>query len=302
MGRAASSGGAAALPPAAADLWRGEARRRSVPPRVVVSVGRRVYPSDMRLRGLAGAILAILAAVGCSHTYFQLRVSDAELEEIDQTRQALAASYRAPGALAQVVDLPGRRATETLLASLTLEQTNADEQYQRLMRALYIAVMGDASDPMEALQSDLSMTGLRVGTRVAAQTVAPLGLDGIVESAGAALLGDGDGQRLREMQVSLQRGQIETCEGGEIIVSYDADILGHIDAQMAERDADYRAWRDRVEAIHLLRLRCREGHVLMIMTRNGDEPGLRVIGWHFVSQRQWDAMAPRLRETFDLPR
>jgi len=255
----------------------------------------------MRFRGLVGVALVLSVIAGCSHTWFQFRVSDAELEQIDQTRQALVASYRAPNALAQVVDLPGRRATETLLASLTLEQTNAEEQYQRLMRALYIAVMGDATDPMEALQSDLSMTGLRVGTRVAAQTLSPLGLDGIAESAGAALLGDGDGQRLREMQVSLQRGQIETCEGGEIIVSYDAGILGHIDAQMAERDADYRAWRARVEAIHLLRFACRNGHVLMIMTRNRDEPGLRVIGWHFVSQQQWDAMGPRLRETFDLP-
>ena len=114
-------------------------------------------------------------------------------------------------------------------------------------------------------------------------------------------VGDDDGQRLQEMQGSLMRARLESCQGGDVIVSYDAGILGHIHSDIADNDPSYQGWRARVRAIHLVRFPCAGGrHALMVLTRNNGESGLRGIGWHVVSDAQWQAMRPRFRETFDL--
>jgi len=245
------------------------------------------------------APLLALLGLGCSHTYFQFDVSPNELAWIENTQRGLAASSTNPGALGQVVDLQGRRATETLLAGVTIEQTQADAQYEQLVHALYLGVMADGEDPLAALDADTTLMAARVGQRVAAQGLNQLGLGGIAQMVSG--VGDSDQQRLREMSASLTRNQIGTCVEGRVVVSYDAGILGHIDSSLADSDPNYRAWRDRVQALHLVRFACRSGHVLMVMTRNRGESGLRVIGWHFMSPQQWQVVEPRLRETFDLP-
>jgi hypothetical protein len=246
--------------------------------------------------------LALLALVlgGCSHTWYQLDVSANERSHIVNTQNALAVAAQADvNALARVVDLQGRRAAETLVAGMTVQQTDGDEQYQKLTRALYLGVMGDAEDPLSALDQDVAWMAARVGQRVATQGLSRMGLGGIASMVGA--VGDDSGQRLRQMQASLLRGQIATCQAPQVIVSYDAGILGHIHTQLTDQDPGYQAWRDRVRAIHLVRFTCRTQHVLMVLTRNRGEPGLRVIGWHFLSQAQWEQMQPRLRDAFDLP-
>lgn len=244
------------------------------------------------------AAWAVLAG-GCSHTFYQFRVDANELNAIGQAKNALAATAANPNALAQVVDLDGRRASEALIAGMTVESTSGDEQYQRLSRALYLAVMGDADDPLSAFNPDTAVLAARFGQRLVGNTLGQFGLGGIASMVG--VVGDDDGQRLREMQVSLARGQVGTCGPYDVIVSYDAGILGHIHTQLAEQDPIYLQWRDRVRAIHLVRFTCSTQHMLTILTRNRDEAGLRVIGWHFLSQAQWDAMRPELRRAFDLP-
>jgi hypothetical protein len=209
------------------------------------------------------------------------------------------ASQADVNALGRVVDLDGRRGVETLVAGMTVEQTSGDEQYRKLTRALYIGIMGDAEDPLSALDQDVSWMAARVGQRVAVHGLNQMGLGGIASMVGG--VGDDSGQRLRQMQASLHRGQIATCQAPEVIVSYDAGILGHIHTQLTDQDPTYQAWRSRVRAIHLVRFTCRSQHVLLIMTRNHGEPGLRVIGWHFVTPQQWQQMQPRLRDAFDLP-
>lgn len=246
------------------------------------------------------AVLALILGVGCSHTYFQFDVSPNELAWIENTQQALAASHTNPGALQQVVDLEGRRAVETLIAGLTVEQTEADRQYDQLAHALYLGVMQDNEDPLAALDSDASVMAARVGQRIAQHGLQQMGLGGIAQMVGGVM--DDDGSRLREMSASLARGQIATCTQGEVVVSYDAGILGHINSQLADSDANYLAWRERVRAIHLVRFGCAGGaHVLIIMTRSRDRSGLQVVGWHFMSAQQWAAVEPRLRRAFDLP-
>lgn len=251
------------------------------------------------MRRNAAACLCALLVAGCSHTWFQFDVSANELAWIENTQQALAASYTNVNALGQVVDLEGRRAVETLIAGLTVEQTEADEQYDQLVHALYLGVMGDAEDPIAALDSDATAMAARVGQRVASHGLQQMGLGGIAAMVGA--VGNDDETRLREMSASLQRGQITTCREGEVVVSYDAGILGHIHSQLAEQDAAYLAWRERVSAIHLVRFSCNTGHVLVVMTRSRGESGLRVVGWHFMSPAQWEVVEPRLRDAFDLP-
>lgn len=246
--------------------------------------------------------VALFLSAGCSHTWYQFTVSANELSHIEGAKDALAASYRNPNALAQVVDLDGRRAVETLIAAMTTEQTAGDEQFQRLSRALMIGIMGDRDDPLAMLDPDILLVAARVGQRVAGQQLEQFGLGGLVEMAGAVLGTDSDGQRLGEMQASLASGGIATCAGADVIVSYDAGILGHITTQMTDQDPNYQAWRARVRAIHLVRFQCNARHVLMVMTRNSGEAGLRVIGWHFASQSQWEQMRPGIRQAFDLPR
>lgn len=252
-----------------------------------------------RSLSVAAAAAVVLGLGGCSHTWYQFSVSSAERDAIQQAQGALAAASRDPNALGQVVDLDGRRAVESLVAGMTLESTAGDEQYQKLTRALYIGIMGDAEDPLSAVNQDVTWMAARVAQRAAAQGLNQMGLGGIAAMVG--VVGDDSGQRLREMQVSLHQGEIATCQAPDVIVSYDAGILGHIQTQLTDQDANYQAWRQRVRAIHLVRFTCRAQHVLMVMTRNQGEPGLRVIGWHFLTQAQWDAMRPRLRDAFDLP-
>ncbi len=261
------------------------------------------YPSGMRRSpsklGLALLGLALALAAGCSHTFYQFDVSSNELAWIQSTQQSLAASSGNPAALAQVVDLPGRRAVETLIAGMTVQSTEGDRQYEQLTHALYLGVMADNEDPIQALDSDATLMAARVGQRVAAHGLSQMGLGGIAQLVGG--FGDHDGQRLNEMSQSLARGNIGGCVQGEVIVSYDAGILGHIHTELADQDANYVAWRQRVRSIHLVRFACQRGQVLVVMTRNDGERGLKVIGWHFLSPEAWQQTEPRLREAFDLP-
>lgn len=246
------------------------------------------------------ALLSLVLGVGCSHTYFQFDVSPNELAWIENTQQALAASHTNPGALQQVVDLEGRRAMETLIAGLTVEQTEADRQYDQLAHALYLGVMSDGEDPLTALTSDTSVMAARVGQRIAQHSLQQMGLGGIAQMVGGVM--DDDGTRLREMSASLTQGRIATCAEGEVVVSYNADILGHINSELASSDANYLAWRERVRAIHLVHFTCTTGgHVLIVMTRSQSRSGLQVVGWHFMSAQQWAQVEPRMRTAFDLP-
>src|SRR5690606_23659060 len=233
---------------------------------------------------LALAVAAVLA--GCSHTYFQFHINAAEQSEIMAARNALVVSAQGDvSTLSAVVDLNGRRAVETLIAGMTVEQTAADPQYERLTRALYLGVMGDAEDPLAALDSDLTMIAGRVAQRVAAHTIDQMGFGGIAAMVG--MVGDDSSQRLREMQGSRVRAQVGTCTELHPVISYDAGILPHIRSQLAENDPVYVDWRSRVRAIHLVRFACPHGHVLMVLTKNAGEAGVRAIGWHHVSPQQW---------------
>jgi hypothetical protein len=249
---------------------------------------------------LTFALLVGLLAVlgGCSHTFFQFHVNNAERSELIEARNALVASQNNPAALGQVVDVNGRRAVETLLAGMTVESTAADPQYDRLVRALYLGVMPDGDDPLGALDSDMSLIAARVGQRVATHTLNQMGLGGIAAMVG--IVGDDSGQRLVEMQASLARSGLGTCAELHPIISYDAGILGHIRSQLAENDPVYVDWRGRVRAIHLVRWSCPRGQVLMVLTKNAGEHGVRAIGWHNVTPQQWVNLEPRLRHALDL--
>jgi hypothetical protein len=249
-------------------------------------------------RALAGALVLLLA--GCSHTFYQFHIDAAEQGAILSNRNALAAGAAGQNdVLASAVDLNGRRAVETLLASMTVEQTNADVQYQRLVHALYLGVLADGEDPLGALDADVTTIAARVAQRAVGTGLEQMGLGGIAEMVGIG--GDDDGQRLGEMQASLARANIGTCDALYPIISYNAGILGHIRSQLAENDPAYLEWRGRVRAIHLVRFDCQTGHVLMLLGRNAGEDGVRAIGWTLLSPAQWQALEPRLRYALDLP-
>lgn len=239
-----------------------------------------------------------LMSVGCTHTYYQFRVGASERDAIDQTKDALAAASSDQDGLAQVVDLDGRRAVETLVAGMTIEGTEADPQYARLVRALYLGIMGDVDDPLTALDQEITWIAARVAQRVATTGLSQSGLGQVAALVG--LPGDSDAERLTEMSASLVRGRIGTCQTGDVIVSYNAGILGHINSRLAENDAIYVAWRQRVQAMHLARFTCATRHVIILMSQNRGEAGMRVLGWHFLTQEQWDRLNPRLHEALDL--
>src|SRR5688572_23499124 len=108
----------------------------------------------MALLGRALVMCVALLATACSHTFFQFHIDGRQQNAIIAAQQGLAATQGDPGALSQVVDLNGRRAVETLLAGMTLEQTEGDEQFQRLSRALYMGVMANGEDPLAAINMD----------------------------------------------------------------------------------------------------------------------------------------------------
>lgn len=251
------------------------------------------------LRGRVAGLALVVALGGCSHTYFQFHVDAAQQAEIMGARNALAVStQRGPNAMAPVVDLNARRAVEALIAGVTVEQTNADPQFQRLVRALYLGVMQPGVDPMAALDSDMTRIAARVGQRLASNTLGQLGLGGLAAMVGG--VADDSGQRLHEMHGTLMRGQLGTCTELAPVVSYDAAILGHIQSQLAEQDPTYRDWRARVRAVHLVRFGCPSGHFLMVFTKNESERGVRAIGWQHLTPQQWHALEPRLRHALDL--
>ncbi len=257
-------------------------------------MSRSVFDRTFVALALAGAL------GGCSHTFFQFHIDRAQQNEIMTARNTLTVSAQGDlNTLAQVVDLNGRRAVETLLAGMTVERTEADPQFQRLVRGLYLGIMSDGESPLTALDSDLGAIALRAGQRAAANGLSQMGLGGIAAMVG--VVGDDSGQRLREMQGSLIHGGAGTCTQLVPIISYDAAILGHIHSQVAEQDATYLDWRRRVRAIHLVRFGCPNGQMLMLLTKNAGEPGVRVLGWHFVTAEEWTALDPRLRQALDLP-
>jgi hypothetical protein len=249
------------------------------------------------MRGLIVAFAIVLA--GCSHTFFQFHIDQNSANAIEQNKMALAATAGNPGALAQVVDLEGRRAAETLVAGMTVESTSGDVQYQRLTRALYLGIMGDGVDPVNALTSDVTFMAAQVAQRIAINQASQFGLGGLAQMVG--MVTDNDGVRLGEMSASLQRGGIAYCQGLDPIISYNAGILGHIHSQLAESDQNYLAWRGRVQSIHLVHYVCGQQHAVMVFTQNAGEPGVRAIGWHFMRADQWERFRPQLRYALDLP-
>lgn len=245
------------------------------------------------------ALVSVLAASGCSHTFFQFHINQVEQSEIMGARNALVQSAGDVNTLARVVDVNGRRAAETLVAGMTVEQTEADPQYQRLTRALYLGLLADGEDPISALDSEISMIAARVAQRVAVHGLNQFGLGGLAAMVGV-VVPDDSGQRLREMQATLVRGQFGACTQLVPIISYDAAILGHIHSQLAENDPVYVDWRSRVRAIHLVRFACPTGSFLVVFTKNAGEAGVRAIGWHHVTPQQWQVLEPRLRHALDL--
>jgi hypothetical protein len=251
---------------------------------------------------LALAISIGLGLVGCSHTFYQFHIDNSERNAILNTRNTLAVAVQDPNAIAAAVDLNGRRAVETLVAGMSVEQTNADEQYQRLMRTLYLGVMAEGEDPLSAFNQDVAMMAARVAHRAASSTLDQMGLGGIASTMmGMIGMGDDDGQRLGEMQASLARTNIGMCTELYPIISYNAGILGHIHSDLANNDPVYLDWRERVRSIHLVRFACPGGHVLMVLTQNHGESDARAIGWQSISDAQWQAMEPQLRYSLDLP-
>jgi hypothetical protein len=259
-------------------------------------------------------LVLVLVLVGCSHTYYQFRVTEREEAWVDQTHNALIGAMASDDAtLGAVVDLEGRRAAEALAAGVAVDRPS-EPQFERLTRALLIGLVGDGVDPHEVLTGDVIAAALRIGQRVAtseagvraaAQVADSFGLPvGGLPAVAAAAVGDTDADRYREMRDSLRRGELQTCQGADVVVSYDAGILSHVDLPTADGDPRYQAWRERVRAIHLVHLPCqgrRAQHVLELQTRSADRAGLRVIGWHFFTEAQWQRLQPELREALDLP-
>src|SRR6187402_324822 len=101
------------------------------------------------------AVASLLVLSACSHTYYQFHVGGDEEAAIYAAQQGLTVAAQGDlGTLQAVVDLNGRRAIETLLAGMTLEQTENDEQFQRLARALFLGVMSNGEDPVSAINMD----------------------------------------------------------------------------------------------------------------------------------------------------
>jgi hypothetical protein len=252
----------------------------------------------------AVAALAILVLGACSHTYYQFHIGGDEESAIYAAQQGLTAGAQGDlGTLSVAVDLNGRRAIETLLAAMTLEQTENDAQFQRLSRALFLGVMSNGEDPIAAVNMDTMTIASRFAHRIAqASGLDPMGLvSGVAAMVGIPVAGDDDGQRLNEMHGSLRAGQIGTCTELHPVISYNAGILGHVRTQLAENDPVYVDWRQRVRAIHLVRFRCATGHALMLFTHDRGQPSARAIGWHFLNEAQWVALEPQLRYALDLP-
>jgi hypothetical protein len=104
---------------------------------------------ETRVRALAA--VSLLLAAGCSHTFFQYHPN-----RFEQARAGLAAGAAGgEPVVAQVVDVSGRRAVETLLAGVTVESTAADVQTDRMIRALYLGILDGGQDPMSAFNLEL---------------------------------------------------------------------------------------------------------------------------------------------------
>ncbi|MGF1468293.1 MAG: hypothetical protein ACFCGT_19395 [Sandaracinaceae bacterium] len=255
---------------------------------------------------LVGLAVCVLAA--CSHTFYQRALPSAEQLAVEDARARLveaaggaSAFGRSGQALDAVVDWSGRQAAETLVVGMSLESTRGDALYERLARALALGLLEDGQDPWAVLEPDTVLLASRLALRLAEQGLLREGL-GLAAPLLGHLVGLAGRPALHRaaMVLSLRRADLGRCGAVEPIVAYDAAILRHLRAEVADRDPVYVAWRDRVKAIYLVRFPCPTHHVVMLLTRDRGRRDLRVLGWHRLSAAQWTALEPRLREALDL--
>lgn len=249
------------------------------------------------VRGPVVAALLTLS-LACTHRSFQFRPAPDAEAAVDAAALGLvraAGAGEAP-ALAGRLDLAGRDALLLVLRHVAAEQVKLEPPSRGLL-----------------LGSALTLSG---GDRPAATAGEVRGLAagvlGLLEQRLARALGLGEsaqgwlgrlvreparespGARERELLAQAVGLELGDCRPDAPRVAYRGAILRHVPALGGDPQA--RAWRERVESLHLVTLACGERHGLVLLTRARGERAPRLVGWQFFSPARWELVRPRLEK------
>jgi hypothetical protein len=246
-------------------------------------------------RGTVLGVVLCLAA--CSHRSYQYGPRGAEADGLTQTRQLFiqAAESKDPTPLSGRFDLSGRPALLELLRHVALQRAELEAPSRGLLLTAAVLLGGGGSaggpfDPRE-LQA-AAWIWLR------GELARALELDASDQAALDLLLRTprpmGEAERRSWMEERLRRTDVSGCVGGDLAVTYDADVLRHLDGPRSEV---YQAWRKQVKSVSLQELSCDGVHGLLLLSRYQGDDLPRVTAWQFFSEEEWAVLEPRLRET-----
>lgn len=234
---------------------------------------------------LAVCLLASLSA--CSHRMYQRTPDAADRSALADATELLIDGSGKPDVTPALerIDLNGRLALLDLFRHSMLNRGSLEAPSQELLSLVALVLRGTEQSGRPFTEPELR--GALAGT-----------LDSLDEGRWSEtlsiLLGEPvvppEKERRAAVGLQLQSLALQGCKREDPTITYDAEILRHVDGPDSRA---WTRWREGLERLHLVTLHCEGKHGAVLLSRHEGRPP-ELVAWQFFSPEQWEGLAARL--------
>lgn len=237
------------------------------------------------MRRTASLALALLLAA-CSHRMYQRSPGGAERDAVLEAARALLSDAPAPR-----LDLTGRMALLDLLRQNILRKETLDAPSQELLSLAVLMVRGTEQSGRPFTEPELR--GAALGALESLDLSGEL--LGILFGGQAAV--PSESTRRQAVEAKAAALDLRSCEQRPPSVTYDAELLKHLDAPDS---AFWSNWRRGLERLHLVTFHCDGARGAVLVSQHGSEAP-RLLAWQFFAPEVWDPLAEKLTRLLGTP-
>ena len=259
-------------------------------------------------------LAALLCTPACSHTSFQYRPGAKErgqlVAAVDLLRQQTKVGN--PRALASTIDPEGRKA---LLIFAIARLADKSDKVKEALRAAFMVgllfVMEKAFIGTDVFDEHLEASAAHLKRTLEGEFAKRYmrssgeGAMGSAQRLMARAGSEGQGKQgqqgqLKEDLASLQWHKFSGCRYDSELISYRAGLMRYKSWGRAEWSGTFKKWKNRLERLHFIRVRCPQETALFVMAQYSDRPEPWVLLWKFFTPAQWVKVERKLNKSFGL--